>query len=81
MRANCIAGADAFLLGAFVAEIGVGNDAFHIFRVVFAKRCPIGIFLEFLRPFRELDASVVPDNSLLREFVGYKGLGKSFLNH
>lgn len=37
--------------------------------------------LEFLRPFRELDASVVPDNSLLREFVGYKGLGKSFLNH
>ena len=37
--------------------------------------------LEFLRPFRELDVSVVPDNSLLREFVGYKGLGKSFLNH
>ena len=51
MRSDCIAGADAFLLGAFVAEIGVGNDAFHIFRVVFAKRCPIGIFLEFLRPF------------------------------
>ncbi len=36
--------------------------------------------LEFLKPFRELDASLVPDNSLLREFVGYKGLGKSFLN-
>ncbi len=36
--------------------------------------------LEFLEPFRELDASIVPDNSLLREFVGYKGLGKSFLN-
>ena len=32
----------------------------------------------YLRP--ELDASVVPDQSLLREFVGYKGLGKSFLN-
>lgn len=36
--------------------------------------------LEFLEPFRELDASIVPDNSLLREFVGYQGLGKSFLN-
>lgn len=36
--------------------------------------------LEFLRPFRELDASLVPDTSLLREFIGYEGLGKSFLN-
>lgn len=36
--------------------------------------------LYFLQPFRELDASVVPDQSLLREFVGYKGLGRSFLN-
>lgn len=36
--------------------------------------------LSFLMPFRELDASIVPGESLLREFVGYKGLGKSFLN-
>ncbi len=36
--------------------------------------------LEFLQPFRELDTSLVPDNSLLREFIGYEGLGKSFLN-
>ena len=36
--------------------------------------------LQFLRPFRELDASIVPGESLLREFVGYKGVGKSFLN-
>jgi uridine kinase len=36
--------------------------------------------LAFLRPFRELDASIVPGESLLREFVGYKGMGKSFLN-
>lgn len=36
--------------------------------------------LEFLEPFHELDSSIVPDNSLLREFVGYHGLGKSFLN-
>lgn len=36
--------------------------------------------LEFLAPFRELDASLVPDHSLLREFVGYQGLGRSFLN-
>lgn len=36
--------------------------------------------LQFLRPFRELDASIVPGESLLREFVGYKGIGKSFLN-
>lgn len=36
--------------------------------------------LSFLMPFRELDSSIVPGESLLREFVGYKGLGKSFLN-
>lgn len=36
--------------------------------------------LAFLRPFRELDSSIVPGESLLREFVGYKGMGKSFLN-
>lgn len=36
--------------------------------------------LAFLEPFEELDASVVPDTSLLREFVGYEGVGHSFLN-
>ena len=36
--------------------------------------------LAFLEPFGELDASVVPDTSLLREFVGYDGVGHSFLN-
>ena len=36
--------------------------------------------LSFLEPFLELDASLVPGDSLLREFVGYKGMGKSFLN-
>ena len=31
--------------------------------------------LSFLMPFRELDSSIVPGESLLRECVGYKGLG------
>jgi hypothetical protein len=51
MRSDCIAGADAFLFGAFVAEIGVSDDAFYVFRIVFAKRCPVSIFPELLRPF------------------------------
>ena len=45
MRSDCIAGADAFLFGAFVAEIGVSDDAFYVFRIVFAKRCPVSICL------------------------------------
>ena len=36
--------------------------------------------LAFLEPFGELDVSLVPDNSLLREFVGYEGQGYSFLH-
>lgn len=36
--------------------------------------------LHFLQPFREIDPSAVPDYSLLREFIGYKGMGRSFLN-
>lgn len=36
--------------------------------------------LSLLTPFRELDEQVVPEESLLREFVGYRGIGKSFWN-
>ncbi len=36
--------------------------------------------LSFLRPFLTLPTSVIPSQSLLREFIGYEGLGTSFLN-
>ena len=32
--------------------------------------------LRFLEPFCELDTDLIPDNSLLREFVGYRQAGK-----
>lgn len=37
--------------------------------------------LHFLRPFRTVSPTLVPEYSLLREFIGYRGVGKSFLNH